>query len=81
MNEKGVDLDGALDWLAEANGIVLSKFQVLYRMLPSWGPDMDFVVTAFVERLAYLIRGHDIGHSSRRDTSGQRDQKYRSTEC
>ena len=59
MNEKGVDLEGAVDWLAEYNGVVLSKFQVLYRMLPSWGPDMDFVVTAFVERLAYLIRGHD----------------------
>jgi hypothetical protein len=59
MNEKGVDLDGALDWLSEYNGVVLSRFQEQYRMLPSWGPDVDPIVTAFVERLAHLIRGHD----------------------
>ncbi|KAI9439678.1 terpenoid synthase [Lactarius indigo] len=59
MNEKCVDLDGALDWLAEYNRVVLSRFQAQYRMLPSWGPDMDPVVTAFVERLGYWIRGHD----------------------
>lgn len=27
MNEKGVDLDGALDWLAKYHGEVLSNFQ------------------------------------------------------
>jgi hypothetical protein len=59
MNEKGVDLDGALDWLAEYNRVVLSRFQTQYRMLPSWGPDMDPIVTALVERLAHWIRGHD----------------------
>jgi len=39
MNEKGVDLDGVLDWLAKYNE-VLSKFQAHRLMLPSWGPDM-----------------------------------------
>jgi hypothetical protein len=28
MNEKGVDLDGALDWLAEYHGQILSNFKV-----------------------------------------------------
>ena len=59
MNEKGVDLNGALDWLAEYNAVILSRFQAQYQMLPSWGPDMDPIVTTFVERLAYWIRGHD----------------------
>jgi hypothetical protein len=80
MNEKGVDLDGALNWLAEYNGMVLSKFQVQYRMLPSWGPDMDPIVTAFVERLAFFIRGHDSwSFESERyfGTKGPEIQKYR----
>ena len=59
MNEKGVDLDGALNWLAEYNRAILSKFQAQYRDLPSWGPDMDPIVTTFVEGLAYWIRGFD----------------------
>jgi hypothetical protein len=56
MNEKGVDLDGALDWLAKYHDEVLSKFQaqskfqVQRHMLP-WGPDMDRVVNEYVERL------------------------------
>ena len=54
-----MDLDGAVDWLAEYNGVVLSRCQVQCRVLPSWGPDIDRVVTAFVERLVYFIRGHD----------------------
>jgi len=59
MNEKGVDLNGALEWLAEYNDTVLSRFQAQYRMLPSWGPDLDPTVKTFVERLAFFIRGHD----------------------
>ncbi|KAH9036446.1 terpenoid synthase [Lactarius pseudohatsudake] len=80
MNEKGVDLDGALDWLAEYNGAVLSKFQAQYRMLPSWGPDMDPIVTAYVERLCYWIRGHDCwSFESERyfGTKGPEIQKHR----
>jgi hypothetical protein len=59
MNEKGVDLDGALDWLAIYIDEVLSKFQTQRHILPSWGPDMDRAVNEFVERLAYWIRGYD----------------------
>ena len=80
MNEKGVDLDGALDWLAEYNGLVLSRFQAQYRLLPSWGPDMDPIVTAFVERLAHWIRGHDSwSFESERyfGTKGPEIQKHR----
>jgi len=80
MHEKGVDLDGALDWLAEYNRVVLSRFQAQYRMLPSWGPDMDPVITAFVERLAYWIRGHDCwSFESERyfGTKGPEIQKHR----
>jgi len=59
MNEKGVDLDGALKWVGEYHEEVLSRFQAQRRMLPSWGLDMDLVVDAYVERLAHWIRGHD----------------------
>ena len=56
MNEKGVDLDGALYWLAKYNDEVLSKFQTQRHMLPSWDPS---IVNEFVERLAFWIRGLD----------------------
>ena len=59
MNEKGVDLDGALDWLEKYDDEVLSKFQVQRQKLPSWNPDMDRVVNEYVERLACWISGHD----------------------
>jgi hypothetical protein len=59
MNEKGVDLDGALNWLAQYHGQVLSNFQAQYRLLPSWGPVVDTDVGTFVERLAHWIRGID----------------------
>src|SRR5260221_4460700 len=59
MNEKGADLDSALNWLGEYHGQVLSKFQAQRRTLPSWGPTIDSDVGAFVERLGYWIRGID----------------------
>ncbi|KAF8268461.1 terpenoid synthase [Lactarius quietus] len=59
MNEKGVDLDGALNWLGEYHGQVLSNFQEQYRMLPSWGLAVDADVKSFVERLGYWIRAID----------------------
>ena len=80
MHEKGVDLNGALDWLAEYHGVILSRFQAQYQTLPSWGPDMDTIVAAFVERLAYWIRGHDCwSFESERyfGTEGPEIQKHR----
>ncbi|KAH9033210.1 isoprenoid synthase domain-containing protein [Lactarius deliciosus] len=80
MNEKGVNLAEALDWFAEYNGAILSKFQEQYRMLPSWGPDMDPIVTAYVERLCYWLRGHDCwSFESERyfGTKGPEIQKHR----
>ncbi|KAH8991186.1 terpenoid synthase [Lactarius akahatsu] len=59
MNDKGVDLDEALDWFAEYNGTLLSKVQEQCRALPSWNPDIDPIVTTYVERLCYWLRGHD----------------------
>jgi len=59
MNEKDVDLDGALNWVGAYHEGVLSRFQAQRHMLPSWGADMDSVVDSYVERLAYWIRGHD----------------------
>jgi len=59
MNEKGLDLDGALAWLGEYHGEVLSKFQAQSSTLPSWGPAIDSDVETFVERLGYWIRGID----------------------
>jgi hypothetical protein len=59
MNENGVDLDGALDWVAEYHKQILSEFQAQYDNLPSWGPTMDLKVKVYVERLAYFVRGID----------------------
>lgn len=59
MNEKKVNLDGALDWVAEYHGQVLSEFQAQYQMLPSWEPVIDQKVKMYVERLGQFIRGID----------------------
>jgi hypothetical protein len=59
MNEKGIDLDGALDWVAEYHEEVLSEFHAQYRVLPSWGQAIDLKVKTYVERLAHFIRGID----------------------
>jgi len=59
MNEKGLDLDGALNWVATIYEHVLSRFQAHIRILPSWGSDIDPAVHDFVERLCHWIRGHD----------------------
>jgi hypothetical protein len=59
MNEKGVDLDGALDWVAEYHEQILSEFQAQYQALPSWDPAIDLRVKAYVERLAHFVRGID----------------------
>ena len=59
MNEKGIDLDGALDWLAKYNDEVLSDFLAQRHMLPSWDPDMDRIVNEYVDRLGWWIRGLD----------------------
>ena len=59
MNEKGLDLDGALNWVATTYEHVLSRFQAQIRTLPSWGSDIDPGVNDFVERLCHWIRGHD----------------------
>ena len=80
MNEKGVDLGGALDWLAKYNDEVLSEFQAQCHMLPSWDPDMDRVVNEYVERLAYCVRGNDCwSFESRRyfGTKGQEIKEHR----
>jgi hypothetical protein len=59
MSEKGIDLDGALDWVAEYHEQILSEFQAQYQALPSWDPAIDLRVKTYVERLAYFVRGID----------------------
>ena len=59
MNEKGVDLDGALDWVADYHEQVLSEFQAQYQVLPSWGTAIDLRVKTYVERLGCFMRGID----------------------
>jgi Delta6-protoilludene synthase len=59
MNEKGVDLDGALHWVGTTFEQVLSQFQEHRRALPSWGPAVDSEVHQLVERMCLWIRGHD----------------------
>jgi len=59
MNEKGIDLDNALDWVAEYHEQILSEFQSQYQALPSWDPATDLRVKTYVERLAFFMRGID----------------------
>jgi hypothetical protein len=59
MKDKGVDLDGALAWLEEYHGQILSRFLAQRHTLPSWSRTVDSDVEAFVERLGYWIRGLD----------------------
>jgi hypothetical protein len=59
MNEKGIDLDGALNWVAEYHEQILSEFQAQYQVLPSWDPAIDLRVKTYVGRLAYFMRGID----------------------
>jgi hypothetical protein len=59
MNEAGVDLDGALDWIAIYNDRLLSKLQAQHHVLSLWGPDTDRIVNEFEERLGHWVRGHD----------------------
>jgi len=59
MKEKGMDLDGALTWIAVSYEQVLSKFQAQRRVLPSWGPAIDPAVNDYVDRLCFWVRGHD----------------------
>ncbi|KAG5640845.1 hypothetical protein DXG03_006834 [Asterophora parasitica] len=59
MKEKGVDLGGALDWVAKYLGQVLDEFKAQCQALPSWGVAVDREVKVYVERLAYFMRGID----------------------
>ncbi len=59
MNEKKVNLNRALDWVAKYHKQVLSKFQAQRRVLPTWGPAINQKVQTYVERLAQFIRGID----------------------
>jgi hypothetical protein len=59
MNEKGIDLDGALNWVAEYHEQILSEFRAQYQALPSWDPAIDLRVKTYVERLACFMRGID----------------------
>ena len=59
MNENGVDLNGAMDWVTTTYEQVLSRFQAQRSTLPSWGPAIDSEVNNFVERMCLWIRGHD----------------------
>ncbi|KAH9976471.1 terpenoid synthase [Russula compacta] len=59
MNEKGVDLDGALNWIMVTYEQVLSKFEAQSCTLPSWGPTVDAAVNNYIERMSFWIRGHD----------------------
>lgn len=39
--KEGIDLNGALNWLAEYHGHLLSNFQAQQRLLPSWDHAAD----------------------------------------
>lgn len=59
MNEKGINLEGALDWVAKYHEQILSEFQAQYQALPSWDAAIDPRVKTYIEGLAYFMRGID----------------------
>jgi hypothetical protein len=67
MNENRVNLDGALNWVAEYHKKVLSEFQAQYRDLPSWGPTIDLRVKGMWRGWRISSVGLIVGRSRQRD--------------
>ena len=56
MNEKGLDLQSAIDFVGELCKQTMLRFDNGCRSLPSWGPNIDKEVAIFIDGLmAWMI--------------------------
>jgi hypothetical protein len=57
MNDRGLDLQSAVDFVGDMCKKAYDRFQENREMLPSWGPDVDPQVKIYVNGLADWIVG------------------------
>jgi hypothetical protein len=58
MNQKGLDLQSAIDYVGNLCDQTLVRFNEDRKNLPSWGPDVDRQVATYVDGLASWIIGN-----------------------
>ena len=58
MNQNGLDLQSAIDYVGDLCDQTLVRFNEDRRNLPSWGPDVDRQVAIYVDGLASWIIGN-----------------------
>ena len=59
MKERGLNVQGSIDWLEQYAAGVHAKFLSNVEKLPSWGKDVDRRVKIYVDGLAQWVRGND----------------------
>jgi len=59
MKERGLNVQGSIDWLEQYAAGVHAKFLSNIEKLPSWGRDVDRRVKIYVDGLAQWVRGND----------------------
>jgi Delta6-protoilludene synthase len=61
MNEKGLDLQPALDWIGELHDGLVNQFLADYPKVPSFGnPTLDEDVATYVDGLGNWVRANDM---------------------
>ncbi|KAL5482772.1 STS14 [Sanghuangporus weigelae] len=62
MRELNLDLDRAMEWVAEYHAQVQARFLNGRKQLPSWGADLDRQVEEYLDGLANWARGNVCWH-------------------
>lgn len=62
MRELDLDLDRAMEWVADYHAQVQRKFLDGRKQLPSWGADLDLQVGEYLDGLANWARGNVCWH-------------------
>ena len=57
MHERGLDIQGAIDWLDRYIADVLAEFLDNVTNMPSWSEDVDRRVKIYVDGIAQWVRG------------------------
>lgn len=57
--EYGLDLQAALDWLGAFTKSLVEQLASDRNNLPSWGPETDSKVQAYIDGLGNWVRGND----------------------
>lgn len=59
MNQLGLDVQGALDWIGILHDQLAGRFLSDYRRIPSFGPRLDLDVMVYCDGLGNWVRGND----------------------